>query len=375
MAIHISELSIDTYRGIKNLDIKDLGDINIITGDNNCGKTSILEVIRSLEAPTDLGRWSRIRSFGFFSGVTPYSRVATLFNINDSQGYISYTVVSGDTKEKINIKIELRKEHLSMSSKELMEIDKDGAERFIGLVFNEENEDIPNDEILLDVERSIFDIYYNKEHLKSENIYNFERRPLSINREISVKIIKTKYISPVEHGEGNVFLTSILNTPKLYQEMIEILKEFDENIISINADKTEGAFGRTTFKILSSDHNLALPLNVYGDGMKKAILLMSAVVLSKDGILLLDEFETAIHTSAMDKVFAWILKTCKKLNVQLFLTSHSKEAIDKVLKCAPELQKSMRLITLYKKPDKVVARVLDGLEAIETQDELGLELR
>ena len=32
--------------------------------------------------------------------------------------------------------------------------------------------------------------------------------------------------------------------------------------------------------------------------MKKAILLMSAVIAAKDGILLLDEFETAIHTSA-----------------------------------------------------------------------------
>ena len=58
--------------------------------------------------------------------------------------------------------------------------------------------------------------------------------------------------------------------------------------------------------------------------MKKAILLISAVVNAKNGILLLDEFETAIHTTAMNKVFSWILKSCLKLNVQLFLTSHSK---------------------------------------------------
>ena len=58
--------------------------------------------------------------------------------------------------------------------------------------------------------------------------------------------------------------------------------------------------------------------------MKKAILLISAVVNAKNGILLLDEFETAIHTTAMNKVFSRILKSCLKLNVQLFLTSHSK---------------------------------------------------
>lgn len=84
-------------------------------------------------------------------------------------------------------------------------------------------------------------------------------------------------------------------------------------------------------------------MNVYGDGMKKAILLMSAVIKAKGGILLLDEFETAIHTSAMEKTFQWILETCQKLHVQLFLTSHSKEAIDMVLKCAPHLQDDMGL--------------------------------
>ena len=66
-------------------------------------------------------------------------------------------------------------------------------------------------------------------------------------------------------------------------------------------------------KILSKSNKKALPLNVYGDGMKKAILLMSAVIAAKDGILLLDEFETAIHTSAMNKTFKWIIESCEKI--------------------------------------------------------------
>ncbi len=41
MAIHITELNIETYRGIKSLKLNNLAPINIITGDNNCGKTSV----------------------------------------------------------------------------------------------------------------------------------------------------------------------------------------------------------------------------------------------------------------------------------------------------------------------------------------------
>ena len=35
----------------------------------------------------------------------------------------------------------------------------------------------------------------------------------------------------------------------------------------------------------------------------------------------------------------------------------------------------IRVITLYKKENETVARVLEGREAIEAQDDLGLELR
>ena len=109
--------------------------------------------------------------------------------------------------------------------------------------------------------------------------------------------------------------------------------------------------------------------------MKKAILLMSAVIKAKNGILLLDEFETAIHTSVMDKTFKWILETCKKLNVQVFMTTHSKEAIDKVLKCSPNLKNDISVYTIYKDDEEIAVRRLEGPKAIEVQDEMGLELR
>ena len=40
----ISAIEIDSFRGIKNFKLENLFQINILTGGNNCGKTSILEV-------------------------------------------------------------------------------------------------------------------------------------------------------------------------------------------------------------------------------------------------------------------------------------------------------------------------------------------
>lgn len=371
MAIHISELSVDTYRGIKNLKIDNLADINIITGDNNAGKTSILELIQNLNDVIDINTWLS-PDRGLLEGDSNYEKMENLFNVNDEHKYVSYKIRMHESAEQIKIVLNAEKEFLSLSQEEIIHL----SNRFNSSSAIRYLNKLKDNEKMEAVERFAFEINCNDKCKRSGLVYNFSQRHIRSSKEVSLNIIKTIYISPVQHAEGRMFLSEVLNNPELYQEMIEVLKEFDENIISINADKTNDLFSRTSiYKILSKNQKTSLSLNVYGDGMKKAVLLMSAVVRAKDGILLLDEFETAIHTSAMDKVFSWILKSCKKLNVQLFLTSHSKEAIDKVLKCAPDLQKSMRLITLYKKPDKVVARVLDGVEAIETQDELGLELR
>ena len=45
MARHITSLKIDGYRGLRNFAVDDLADVNILLGDNNCGKTSVLEVL------------------------------------------------------------------------------------------------------------------------------------------------------------------------------------------------------------------------------------------------------------------------------------------------------------------------------------------
>lgn len=79
-------------------------------------------------------------------------------------------------------------------------------------------------------------------------------------------------------------------------------------IMSINYDNSEeNGRRRGIYKILSKSHKKALPLNAYGDGMKKAVLLMSAVIAAEDGVLLIDEFETAIHTSAMQNLMLLLL--------------------------------------------------------------------
>lgn len=373
MAQHIRSLVIDTFRGVRNLEMTDLADINILTGDNNCGKTSVLEILKSTEMPESLKMWvSAIRNdknVPVSLGYSYYEGFQDLFNIDDECKEIKYSIKRSDG-EVTTVRVMGEENEESLTVREIDEID--GVNRDWGSDGNIEN----SDEMIVDVSKLKLSIYINNEKMQEVSVYDFQRKMnLAFNNK-TTDYTEAIYISPTRHADGIVFLNKVLDTPDLYEEMLEVLREFDNGIISINVDNANEKYRRgNVYKILSKNHKKALPLNVYGDGLKKAILLMSAVISSQNGILLLDEFETAIHTSAMNHVFEWILKTCMKLNVQLFMTSHSEEAIDKVLKCCPDLQEHIKVFTLFQNKEKTVARGLISRKAIEAKDEMGLELR
>lgn len=377
----IKRIDIETFRGIRDLHLENLSSINILTGDNNCGKTSILEVLQSWSQPDNFNTWGSLLRRGNMRlrRLSLYEGFYDLFDINLEKKFIHYQIQEDNCTDVLLKATESIEEVSSARKDEIL-----GIKRYSQTIREDENsgyqlyieglDDMPEPLSRLELE-----IQINNNVVNTKNIYEEQLSiPYVIDTEKNSYYHNVVYISPSRHTEGSVYLNSVLNDPELYEEMLGILRDYDEGIISINyamANELNPGSGRGVFKILSRSCKKALPLNVYGDGMKKALLLMSAVMKAKNGVLLLDEFETAIHTSAMDRTFRWILRTCQKLNVQVFLTSHSREAIDKVLKCDPELQKDISVYTLYKDREQTLVRHLTGAQAVEAQDNMGLELR
>lgn len=292
--------------------------------------------------------------------ISLYESFADLFNIDVDEKKIEFEIF-GDEKKYVVIKMQERVEELTMEE-----------------YYQAVRQSIPKDEDVSDVlfvNKMDYNITVNGKETDSGSIYDGQST-LRRTKEVFLPRAKNVYVSSTSHAEGRIYLRDVLNNPQLYEEMLNVLKTYDSGIMSINYDNSSEEIGsRGIYKILSKNHAKALPLNMYGDGMKKAVLLMSAVIKAKDGILLLDEFETAIHTSAMTETFKWILETCKKLNVQVFMTSHSIEAISKVLSCSDELIDNIALFTLYKTDNNIKVRRLEGRKAIEAKEEMGLELR
>ena len=66
-------------------------------------------------------------------------------------------------------------------------------------------------------------------------------------------------------------------------------------------------------------------------GVKKILYILNKLFDATDSILLIDEIETGLHKKYYDRLFPVVFELAKKLNVQLFIATHSMEAIDAIL--------------------------------------------
>ena len=91
-------------------------------------------------------------------------------------------------------------------------------------------------------------------------------------------------------------------------------------------------------------------------------------------------FDNAIHVSAFEEVFHWFVKTCLKYNVQAFITTHSAEAIDAMLKVSHEIHTDsdpLKIITMRKscKSNSTFLKIRTGEEAYQDREQYRMELR
>lgn len=266
MSTHIKSFNIYDFRGIKNLKLNDLKGINIITGDNNTGKTSVLEVINYL---SDVGSLSNL-AFSTIRGINaynqsstqflPYERIQYLFPIDQKNSLVHY---SFEMKNVIDIKIKREIKHEVLSQRELNKINGHDSFNKVNEIIDEYN-GLGYLEKMKEIEICDLEFLLNNKVLKKEEITQYSR----IKSNESKSFINTVYITPFKHMTNEIYLTEVLNNPKYYQEMLEVLKEFDDNIISINAD-THNLTNTKRYMILSKNHHQAIPLELYGDGMKK----------------------------------------------------------------------------------------------------------
>ncbi len=90
---------------------------------------------------------------------------------------------------------------------------------------------------------------------------------------------------------------------------------------------TAGESRRRSIFVKLEDVDRAVPLQSLGDGVSRVFSIAVALVLAADGTLLVDEVENGLHHSVQHEVWESVFRIAEDLNVQVFATTHSWDAV------------------------------------------------
>ena len=363
----LEKLYIDNFRGIRDLYLEHLCPINLIVGNNNCGKTSVLEAVEFLRfynsGLINVLQIARQRDYQFaieFSN-SIYENVMCMFPKESQLRKIELSGIYNDEEFSYRFFGENKKMFYDPVQER-----KSRQSRMANMLSGETEVDGFEGSILVNLGK------------------DFRQTPVKFHRYVKMsdysytesQSLPIRYVGSFAHLRGDI-INEIVRNEEYKDICVMMLKLFDKGISDILTLPSD--IGSHTVSYIKHDRLGNMPLSTYGDGVKRALVLANEIARARGGLLLIDEIETSIHKQYYDDIFRFVTKACLQYNVQLFITTHSLEAVDGILKTQdydkfPNDDK-INVITLRKEGNKTLSRSMSGYDVYKDREDFGFEVR
>jgi predicted ATP-dependent endonuclease of OLD family len=312
--MHLTSLSIASFRSLQNLDLQGLGHINLLVGKNNSGKTSVLEAIALYCQPLNVQQWINTAKQRSIESCSNTEALQWMFPSDN--GWHEDISIAGSNNRTIEI-----------------------TYRFDSF----------------EVIRVTFNLMIADHPIKTWVHVQDDTLPF----------VDTSHGIPVSWLSSAPFIGCESDISKA--EIIAFLQKLDPEISDIKILKKDGVY------LQHSKSGLA-PISVFGKGINHLFCLAVQIEQAKDGVLLIDEIERSIHVESLAS-FTWLAQWAKQCNVQIFATTHSLEVIDAMIN-ATESDDELVLHRLEPLKDGSTRVVRHGWERLgRLRENLGYEVR
>jgi AAA15 family ATPase/GTPase len=392
----IKNISIQNFRIIRSFEYSPK-QINIITGKNNTGKSALLDAIAFnasgyinlefrnwvIDNPVDLiSSGEKVSSIvSNFNNVSIYSDTDTMSNFHPEYAPEVYKKIINDIK--ITIKSGLSRAAFN---------DDTFIADFFNLFFKYYD-------ILIAVSKFgiiIFPYWKKKENSK---VFNSELGKL-------ISIFGKSHLEKLSDNDRKEYKLSDFIRPTIPEIFKQKNSETEDEIIPVyqitHFDKT--SFEDTTdegliiledfikqndlvknLKRLSNknvvyqmdDKLVTIPINSHGDGFITLLNSIRYFMKSREGVLIIEEPENHLHPKYIDVFVENLFVYSKKLNVQVFMATHSYDLIQSALKYAQiNNMKDSLLISKMTSDGRSIEKFdYDVDQGLKIIDELFLDLR
>ena len=335
-----TDIKITNFKGIDHLEINDIKRVNIFVGKNNSGKTSVLEAIYLITGIVSPAFLHYINSF----------RGESILEPDD----FSLFFHKGDTKKNIQIEGKNKDNNSLLCIKPKYGIvNHSTQEGFQGIDY----EYYPRIDKDTNSYYSMSNLFQQIDGKLQPDITQFPTWHSTNNRQSqSLSSNAAAKFTNISFHKINTASFNILYNNGDTDPITKILKKIQPNIEQLTL------LSRNRIGVKVNDQKKLIPLNLMGDGMVTICsILCDLYALPKGNILLIDELESGLHYTTLRILWTAILEASKVNDIQLFVTTHSKEVLDALIEADSLLSQEdeIRYYHIAKGPLGIFASPID----------------
>ena len=306
----LNDLTIENFRSFEKYKLDKLARVNLLVGDNNCGKTSVLEALRLLVARDKIGTILHMLELREdFDHVSVGTGTPETYEVRFDgsslfhQGMIAESFddfrtikLSANAKKKLQMVVQVQQSS-NQPTAEMVTRSSPGSEE-------ERGESITM-------------------HARGLLARPWERWPIewkSMNNDV----------------RGAYFLSAFNRSTEqlaaMWEKVIEDKRE--SHVLSALQVINEAYLGvifspRTeTLRDIHIDiGSERISMSLLGNGIELMLRAGIALASSKSSFLLIDEIDTGLHYSRLADMWKMVITAAKNLDVQVFATTHSLDCI------------------------------------------------
>ena len=334
----LTDIEIKDFKCFKNFKANGFKRVNLISGKNNVGKTAFMEALFLIS-----------NSYQIFKTIdTPIDREFLYFEI------IKLLLSMEQTRGPKDFLLEWLKEEFN---------------------FNNYTFDI---EIEKKIHLSCEENFLSPNEFQKHNYWNHGNVDISsFRKNINYNKIYKKNHPPLL--DNYTFISIQNNNNEIIKNMVDDLKligkyDYINSLMNkiFNIDKIDVIKN----KVMLQQNGKFLELKEFGDGLKQFFTIILVLLTSKEKVIFIDEVETGIHYTLLDKLLGIILTISKEQNVQVFATTHSKEMIESFARVSKRFEdKDISYIKMSKLDDNSIKAGIRDYDMLQDSMEENHEVR
>ncbi len=306
----LRDLTIKNYRAFKDFSIDGLARVNLIVGKNNAGKTSFLEAVYLL-----VNQGSPATLIELLDGRGEYVIDAPQ---NTQQGAIRYQLAPIFSGGEPTMGAEISFHSVKDSAISVSWATRPRAEA----LFNE-----PALELVASYKTAIPDVLGRRA--------GHNTLPLHANYDY----ISSNRFSPATEGNINNHFVAVApmdfdNLADLWDRIIrdpskEAIVTQALQLVEPRIEDIRFTSRRTAGGTLAKLHNQSTRVTVssLGEGVRRILALVMSALISKNGVLLIDEIDTGLYHGVQTQMWQLLIEIAQRLNIQIFTTTHSWDCV------------------------------------------------